>query len=92
MSKLIDELRGEHAKMAEALNRVKELGIGSEESTKLLVSTEASFLAHLKKEDEQLYPILKKAAMTDEELAKKLKSFAEDMDEISRAAMKFFGK
>ena len=63
MSALIEELKREHAKIIAMLNEVKELGILSKEGQSRLMSAKKSLLAHLKKEDEQLYPVLRKEAV-----------------------------
>ncbi|GKT11237.1 MAG: hypothetical protein ISEC1_P0200 [Thiomicrorhabdus sp.] len=92
MSRLIDELKNDHANMAAALTEIKTLGITSEEGQKLLFTIKTSLLAHLAKEDRELYPVLKKAAETDPALQRTLDMYAADMDEISQAALAFFAK
>ncbi len=49
-------------------------------------------LAHLKKEDDQLYGVLQAKARDDANLARTLNAFASDMQEISRFAHGFFAK
>ena len=92
MSKLIEELEKEHSVIAEALNQVKSLGISSEEGQNTLLAAKGGLLAHIKKEDEQLYPVLNNAAESDDTLQRTLDTFAEDMNEISKAAFEFFDK
>ena len=92
MSKLVEELRKEHAVIAETLNKVKSLGFTLKEGQNTLLAAKSGFLAHLKKEDEQLYPVLKNAAESDANLKRSLDAFAKDMNEISKAALEFFDK
>ncbi len=92
MSKLVDELKKEHTVIVDALNQVKKLGFTSEEGQKTLFAAKSGLLAHLKKEDEQLYPILHNAAESNTDLKQTLNIFAKDMDEISKAALGFFEK
>ena len=66
MSKLVDELKKEHSVIVETLNKVKNLGFVSEEGQNILLAVKKNLLAHLKKEDEQLYPFLKNAAENEE--------------------------
>ena len=92
MSRLIDELEADHKVIADTLGKVKTLGIASEEGQKTLLAAKAGLLAHLAKEDRELYPILSKAAATDPSLQRTLDMYAKDMDEISGAALGFFDK
>ncbi|MFQ5962816.1 MAG: hemerythrin domain-containing protein [Candidatus Scalinduaceae bacterium] len=70
MTVLIEELKKEHSEIVAALNEVKELGILSKEGQVKLMSAKAHLLTHLKKEDEQLYPALRKEAEHNESLKK----------------------
>ncbi len=92
MSKLVDELVADHKVMAEIMNKVKTLGIGSQEGQKLLLSAKTRLLDHLKKEDRELYPVLNAAAENDAYLKSTLDIFAKDMDEITNNWMAFFKK
>lgn len=92
MANLIEELKNEHKIIGEILSRVREMGIGSKEAQELLISAKEQLLAHLKKEDSQLYPILRKKAISDERLQNTLEFFAKDMEPISEAVMSFFWK
>lgn len=91
MSKLVAELKADHAKLAGVLNDVKAKGL-TKEGLQLLTASKAALLAHLKKEDTFLYPELKKHADQDSNLKSILSTFATDMDKISKAAIDFFNK
>jgi len=92
MSVLIEELKKEHCAIAETINEVNRLGIGTQEGQNMLMMAKSSFLTHLKKEDEQIYPLLNRAAETDPELKTTLDIYATDMDQISKAVLEFFEK
>lgn len=92
MSKLIEELKKEHIEILDALSRVKDFGITTKEGHKKLLFSKINLLKNLNTEDEQLYPVLRKAAENDEILKKKLNIFAKDMEKISKQAIQFFEK
>lgn len=92
MDRLISEFRRDHVVVMDTLNVVKRHGLSSKEGKEGLKSVKDTLLAHLKKEDTHLYPVLRKAAEKDEILKQTLDLFAKDMDEISNAALRFFSK
>ncbi len=92
MSALIEELKRDHAKIMTMLNEVKELGILSKEGQAKLMSAKAHLLAHLKKEDERLYPVLRKEAEHNKNLKKEVAMFAMDPEYVSRVVSEFFDK
>lgn len=92
MSQLIIELKREHAAIANILGEASRLGITSKEGQLKLLDAKKGLLAHLKKEDDQLYPALKRAAQNDRNLGQTLDVYAKDMEGISKAAITFFTK
>ncbi len=92
MSVLIEELKKEHSEIAATLNEVKELGINSKEGQAKLMSAKVSLLAHIKKEEDQFYPVLRKEAESNKQLESILDSLAVGMMEVSRIALEFFDK
>ncbi len=92
MSALIKELKKDHSEIVTALNEVKKLGILSEEGQNILVSIKALLITHLKKEDKQLYPFLKKEAENNKLLKDALDLCAIEMENISRNIQEFFDK
>ncbi len=92
MSALIDELKEEHSEIVAVLNEVKELGILSKEGQTKLMTVKARLLTHLKKEDEQLYPVLKKEAENNKQLERTLDLCAMDMENVTRVVLEFFDK
>ena len=92
MTRLIDELKKDHAAIEGMLARVKDSSITSKEAHSILIAAQASLLAHLNKEDAQLYPVLHQAALSDVALKRTVDFYAKDMDEITRNAVAFFDK
>ena len=92
MSALIDEFKREHAEILAILKDVKRLGIHSEEGRSKLMSAKGHLLEHLKKENEQLYPDLKKEAEDNKTLQDELDIFAIDPEYLSRVAIEFFDR
>jgi iron-sulfur cluster repair protein YtfE (RIC family) len=92
MSALIEELKKEHSAIIATLNEVRELGILSEEGQAKLRSAKESLLEHLKKEDERLYPVLRKEAEHNKKLKEILDVFAMDMENVSKIVLEFFDK
>jgi hemerythrin-like domain-containing protein len=92
MSELIEELKKEHVALVDVLDKVWELGIDGSESRNRLLSAKEAFIAHLKKEEQELYPPLRKAAESDRRLHEVIDSLAKDTEEISSSAIAFFDK
>lgn len=92
MSKLIDELKGDHETIVSVLEQIRKLGIVTEEAQELLRAAKSGLLAHLAKEDKYLYPVLLKEAEKDSALNRMLTRYAEEMTKISQAALDFFDK
>ena len=92
MSALIEQLKSDHKTIVAVLEEVKKLGITSPQGLQKLQNAKAGLLAHLKLEDTQLYPMLRKEAEKDSKLQSTLKILATDMEQISKAALDFFSK
>jgi len=92
VSKLIDELKKEHTRITTTLNKVEKIGAFSKKGQEVLLSAKSTLLSHLKKEDEQLYPVLRESAKKDTALKRTLDMFAKDMEEISKSVLEFFDK
>ncbi len=92
MSVLIEEFKKEHSEIIAILNEVKKLGIHSEEGRSKLMSAKEYLLEHLRKENEQLYPVLRKKAEHNGILKDELDMFAMDPEYVSRVVLEFFDK
>jgi len=84
MSKLVEDLKKDHTALVKLLDEIKVLGTASPEGKNKLQQVKTGLLAHLAKEDKELYPVLKKAAEKDAKLKSLLDLFAKDMDGISK--------
>jgi hypothetical protein len=84
--------RKEHAQILEAILQVVQLDIFSRAGQMKLQELKRVLEAHLKSEDLNFYPILKKAAETEPELRRVLFLFAADMDKITVEVTAFFQK
>jgi hypothetical protein len=92
MSALIEELKREHSEIVAMLNEIERLEILSKEGQSKLMPAKERFLTHLKKEDEQFYPVLRKDAENNKQLESALDLCALDMENVSRIALEFFDK
>ncbi|MBT3878276.1 MAG: hemerythrin domain-containing protein [Candidatus Scalindua sp.] len=92
MSALIEEFKKEHSEIIAILKEVKKLGIHSEEGRAKLMSAKEYLLEHLHKENEQLYPVLRKSAEHNKTLKNELDIFAMDPAYVSRVVLEFFDK
>ena len=90
MSALIEEFKKEHSAIIAILKEVKKLGIHSEEGRTKLMSAKEYLLEHLQKENEQLYPVLRKEAEHNNTLQNELDIFAIDPEYVSRVVSEFF--
>jgi hypothetical protein len=90
MARLIDELKKDHVEITALLDRLKSSSVSNNEAHKILLTAKASLLAHLKKEDAQLYPALNNAAQDNTGLKRTVDFYAKDMDVITKNAISFF--
>jgi hypothetical protein len=98
MTKLIQQLRTEHQVLVSRLDEVRssidpQTGkLPLAKAVFALTMVKKSLLAHLGKEDEELYPVLERAAQHDPAVGDLLRRFGDDMAKISKAALAFFEK
>jgi hypothetical protein len=92
MNDYIKTWHAEHATILAALKEIPTLGLESEDGQARVRELERSLLAHLKSENENLYPVLNKAALSDPELKQKLDLFARGMEKITAQALAFFAR
>ncbi len=92
MPQLIEEFKSSHVEISDIFLQVMKLGVTSEEGQKKLFHAKSTLLAHLKKEDEELYPILWKEAENNQDLKLKLESFVWDIDAVAMTIFAFFEK
>ncbi len=92
MSLRIEELKKQHSEIIAELEAANNLGIITKEGQDRLLSTKADLLAHLKNEDEHLYPVLRKEAEINKHLEGTLDSFSIEMENITISVLEYFGK
>jgi hypothetical protein len=92
MSILIEELKNEHKIILRILDEMKTFGISSPTGQEKLLSAKGLLIAHMKKEDEQYYPALKRAAENSKDLKIMMDYFIKDMEDVSKKAICLFDK
>lgn len=92
MKNLISELQNEHIQILDVLDYVNKHGIYSPEGQEKLIESKMLLLAHLKKEDRLIYPVLRDSALKNETLQKTLDSFAKEMEGITGLVSEFYFK
>jgi hypothetical protein len=85
-------LRKEHEILLAKMDRVRQLGISTQAGRDELMSMRRLLVAHLGKEDSELYPALEKASRTNPALKSTLDLFATEMKSITHEVMRFFDK
>ena len=74
IQQLIEELKLDHAELSDLFRKIVHLGITSEEGRKTLNDAKEILLAHLKKEDDELYPVLCETAKDNQNLKLKFRT------------------
>ncbi|MBI5101999.1 MAG: hemerythrin domain-containing protein [Nitrospirae bacterium] len=92
MSSLTEELRAEHAEIVDMLLRVKLLNIATPDGQQKLMEFRDRLLAHLKKEDDRLYPSLNLAGADDPGLKSLLDESEQHMSQVSLNVINFYDK
>ena len=92
MSQLIEKLKLDHVELSDLFREIALLGVASEEGREKLLEAKETLLDHLKKEDDELYPVLWERAKHDHDLKLKLESFANDMENVTKTILAFFEK
>ncbi|NOQ27997.1 MAG: hypothetical protein GQ564_21755 [Bacteroidales bacterium] len=92
MSKLVNELKQEHHAITDILLELQKIGASTTKGMELLMQSKTSLLAHLTKEDKQLYPYLHEKAKSDLSLRKTLDTFGAEMEKITEFVFDFYQK
>jgi hemerythrin superfamily protein len=92
MDDLIRELSKEHAGINATLDRIAAVGAGSREGREMLRAMKAGLLDHLAREDEELYPVMHRAAEEDDGFRRTLAVFASGMPDVTKSARRFFDR
>jgi hypothetical protein len=86
---LIDELKKEHIELLDFLSKLLKVH-NPQERFDLLQKSKEKLIAHLKKEDEKLYPVLNKKAKEDHLLETMLRISGTEMEDISKFVDYFY--
>ena len=92
MSLLTEQLKNQHLEIINLLEECKSCSHDKEKVINKMRSAKTLLLAHLSKEDKELYPVLDKAAESNPELKNYLNVFASEMKTISSFVINFFDK
>ena len=92
MSILVDEFKKEQDAINNLMAKINRMGVHTMEGRNQLLEEKQKLLVHLKKQVDELYPELEKAAESDENLKPILKSFKNEMKEIADFCVNFFEK
>jgi len=92
MTQLVEKLKLDHVELSDLFREIALLGVTSEEGQKKLLDAKSALFTHLKKEDDELYPVLWEMAKDNPDLKFKLESFANDMGNVTRTISAFFEK
>ncbi len=92
MSNLIQELIEEHNTLKELLSSVYNYISSKEKKIEFVKKLADIVVAHISKEDKELYPFLNKEAEKDSNLKTKLDLFAKDWEGISKFANYYIEK
>ena len=84
MSALIEEFKKEHSEIIEALKKVKELGVITEDGQAKLMPEIVDLLKHLWSEDQWVYPVLLKASKHNKKLEEILSVFTNGLGGIQQ--------
>jgi iron-sulfur cluster repair protein YtfE (RIC family) len=92
MSEFIDSLRKEHDVIKESLMKISSMDLSSRDARVQLSIIQEVFIKHLQKEDDEMYPRLKEASSSDEQLMNILKYMEDEIKLISQFVFIFFDK
>ena len=92
MNNFIEQLKKEHTQILDYLQEVKKLGVHTMEGRNALTSAKDLLCLHFKKEDELLYPVLRKTTCQDKNKQQIIQFFVDEMKEVTRFCENFFSK
>jgi len=92
VEKIVNDLKREHEVILAILDQVEEHGFHTDTGKAKFRSIKKYLLTHLKKEDDEFYPILNEAAKKDKTLLDSLEFFEKDTAELLAISERFFEK
>jgi hypothetical protein len=87
---MFEKIKKEHTVIIDNLRNMKKFNLHTREGQLELLSAKNDILAHIKNEDENFYPFLKKTAKPNDKLRDTLNAFDKDMAVISKYTLDFF--
>jgi iron-sulfur cluster repair protein YtfE (RIC family) len=92
MVPLLEELKAEHERISSHLRTVYNLGPSSPQARKELRAVRTLLLTHLHRENELLFPLVRKAYERDAAAKALLDTFVEEEDALADLLLQFFSK
>ncbi|MGL4370675.1 MAG: hemerythrin domain-containing protein [Spirochaetota bacterium] len=90
---LIETLKQEHCEILSLVNAFKKgQGFPSKKWREALFSAKKLFIEHLEKEDDILYPALRKTGISDKATSEMTEKFISEMKDISRTVISFLDR
>lgn len=90
MTKLVEQLKQEHHELKAQVAAIKQRGVMTPEGFAGLLHLRYLLQGHIAHEAQNMYPRLERAAKQDEAVRSLLARFAEEMNEITHEAARFF--
>jgi iron-sulfur cluster repair protein YtfE (RIC family) len=91
-STFFNQLQDEHRIILETLMDVKKMGVHTMDGRNALTAAKDLLCLHFKKEDELLYPTLRKTARKDKSKQQIIKAFVDEMTQVTQFCEYFFNK
>jgi hypothetical protein len=92
MTNMIDELRTDHLDLSISFDGLGDIDVTSEAGKDSLRRVKAVFLAHMKRENDELYPALRDASFNNGKLQQTLDWFTKDFVRIFAVTILFLDK
>jgi iron-sulfur cluster repair protein YtfE (RIC family) len=91
-SQFFNQLKEEHRLILDTLMEVKKLGVHTMEGRNALTASKNLLCRHFKKEDELIYPAMRKAAGDDKKKKQIIREFVKEMKQVTQYCETFFNK
>jgi hypothetical protein len=89
---LIDRLKMEHQQIVAALKELKKMGMSGSKASIKIAAIKEGLQLHWEREDNELYPLLRKFAKSDKELKEKIEASIAERGVLRKQAMEFFAR
>ena len=87
---LLDQLKSDHDRIVEAFKEIRDMGSLSSAAHTRLLQARDLLIAHFKREDEELYPALRRMATQDPAVKALLDQLEKEMAGVSQVVSLFF--